>query len=36
LAEDGFISDSRRAKSVAVYEEGVNAAKEMLKKYGIE
>ena len=36
LAEDGLISDSKRSKSVVLYEDGINAAKELLKKYGIE
>jgi len=36
LAEDDFISDSKRAKSVYLYEGGINKALELLKKYGIE
>ena len=36
LAEDELISDSRRAKSVYLYEDGINTAKDLLKKYGIE
>ena len=36
LADDGYISDSKRSKSVILYEDGINATKKLLKKYGIE
>jgi len=35
LADDGLISDSKRAKSVVIYEDGVTNAKELLQKYGL-
>ena len=35
LADEGYISDSKRAKSVAIYEDGVIRAKELLIKYGL-
>ena len=35
LADDEFISDSKRAKSVVIYEDGVARAKELLIKYGL-
>jgi len=36
LAGEDLISDSKRAKSIYLYENGINIAKELLKKYGIE
>jgi len=36
LADDGVISDSKRAKSVVLYEDGIVMAKELLVKYGLE
>lgn len=36
LAEYSFISDSRRAKSVYLYEDGIKKAEELLKKYGVK
>ena len=36
LADEGLISDSKRAKSVYLYDDGVDKAKEFLRKYGIE
>ena len=36
LADEGNISDSKRAKSVVLYEEGIMKAKELLDKYGLE
>ena len=36
LEEEGLISGSKRAKSVALYEDCVDMAKDLLKKYGIE
>lgn len=36
LAEEGFISDSKRSKSVVLYEGGIDMAKELLKKYGLD
>jgi len=36
LADDGVISDSKRAKSVVLYEDGIVMAKELLVKYGVE
>jgi len=35
LAEEGYISDSKRSKSVVIYDEGINMAKELLKNYSI-
>jgi hypothetical protein len=35
LAEDGYISEGRRAKSVVIYEEGVERAKKLCGEYGI-
>ena len=35
LADEGLISDSKRSKSVYLFEEGVSTAKELLKKYGL-
>jgi len=36
LADEGSINDSKRAKSVVVYEDGVIRAKDLLAKYGLE
>jgi hypothetical protein len=36
LAEQGFISGSRRAKSVYLSEEGIDRAKELCAEHGIE
>ena len=36
LADEELISDSRRAKSVVIYEDGVVKAKELLEKYGLD
>ena len=36
LADEGLISDSKRSKSVYLFEEGVSTAKELLKKYGLD
>jgi len=35
LADEGIISDSKRAKSVVIYEEGISMAKELMQKYGL-
>jgi hypothetical protein len=35
LADEGLISDSRRAKSAYLTEEGVNRARELLERYGL-
>ena len=35
LADEGLISDSKRSKSVYIFEEGVSTAKELLRKYGL-
>ena len=35
LAEEGFISEGRRAKSVVLYDEGVEKARALCDKYGI-
>jgi hypothetical protein len=35
LAEEGCISEGRRAKSVAIYDEGVERAKALCGQYGI-
>jgi hypothetical protein len=35
LAEEGFISEGRRAKSVVLFEEGIEEAKRLLKAYGV-
>ena len=36
LADEELISDSKRAKSVYLYEDGITTARELLNKYGIE
>ena len=36
LADEELISDSRRAKSVVICEDGVVKAKELLVKYGLD
>jgi len=36
LIDDGAISDSKRAKSVVIYEDGIQMAKDLLLKYGLE
>lgn len=36
LADEGLISDSKRSKSVVIYEDGINMAKELLHKYGLD
>jgi hypothetical protein len=36
LAEDGLISEGRRAKSVVIYDDGIDRAKVLCKQYGIE
>ena len=36
LTDEGLISDSKRSKSVYLFEEGVSTAKELLKKYGLD
>ena len=36
LAEEGCISDSKRSKSVVIYDDGISMAKELLKTYGLE
>jgi len=36
LADEGLISDSKRTKSVVIYEDGVTMAKELLSKYGLD
>jgi hypothetical protein len=36
LAEDGDISDSKRSKSVVIYEDGITKAKELLSKYVLD
>jgi hypothetical protein len=35
LADEGLISDSRRAKSAYLTDEGVARARELLAKYGV-
>lgn len=35
LAEEGFISEGRRAKSVVLYGEGLEKAKVLCAEYGI-
>ena len=35
LADEGAISDSKRSKSVVIYEDGVNMARSLLTKYGL-
>jgi hypothetical protein len=35
LAEEGFISEGRRAKSVVLYDEGVKKARALCSEYGI-
>jgi hypothetical protein len=36
LAEDGFISEGRRAKSVVIFDEGIERAKTLCAEYGIQ
>jgi hypothetical protein len=36
LAEDGDISDSKRSKSVVIYEDGIDKAKDLLSKYELD
>jgi len=36
LVEEGFISDSKRSKSVVIYDEGIAIAKELLEQYGLD
>jgi hypothetical protein len=36
LAEDGYISGGRNAKSVVFYDEGIERAKALCAKYGID
>lgn len=35
LAEEGYISEGRRAKSVVIFDEGIERAKALCKQYGI-
>jgi hypothetical protein len=35
LAEDGYISEGRKIKSVALYDKGIEHAKALCAKYGI-
>ena len=35
LAEEGFISEGRRAKSVVLYDDGIEKAQALCVKYGI-
>ena len=35
LAEEGYISEGRKAKSVILYEEGIEKAKMLLAEYDI-
>lgn len=35
LSEEGYISEGRRAKSVVMFDEGVERAKALCKQYGI-
>ncbi|QOR34849.1 transposase [Clostridium sp. 'deep sea'] len=36
LYEQDYIAGSKRAKSVGITEEGIEKARQLLKKYGIE
>jgi hypothetical protein len=36
LAEEGFISEGRRAKSVVIYDEGIHRAEKLCAEYGIQ
>ena len=36
LADDGLISDSKRAKSVYLKDVGIQKAKDLLKKYSLD
>jgi len=36
LADDGLISDSKRAKSVYLKDDGIQKAKDLLKKYSLD
>ena len=35
LADEGIVSDSKRVKSVVIYEDGITMAKELLRKHGL-
>jgi hypothetical protein len=36
LADEGLISDSKRSKSVVLYDDGISMAKEFLRKYKLD
>ena len=36
LAEEGFISDGRRAKSVVLHDDGIDKAQTLCVEYGIQ
>ena len=36
LAGEGMISNTKRTKSVVIYDEGIKMAKELLVKYGLD
>jgi len=36
LADEGFISEGRRTKSVVLYDEGIERARTLLAEYGID
>lgn len=36
LAEEGLISEGRRAKSVVIFDEGIERAKALCAEYGIQ
>jgi len=36
LADRGIISDSKRAKSVVIYKEGISMAMKQMQKYGLD
>jgi hypothetical protein len=36
LAEEGYISEGRRAKSVTLYDDGIEKAKALCDVYGIQ
>ena len=36
LVGEGFISEGRRAKSVVLYDEGIEKARDLLAEYGVD
>ncbi|MDR1245435.1 MAG: DUF6429 family protein [Clostridiales Family XIII bacterium] len=36
LAEEGYVSEGRRAKSVVLYDDGIERARDLCVEYGIQ